>query len=682
MNGNFVTMMSRFWFVLLWLLLSTKSHSIPIFKIEFLLGTTNFSSTLGLYDPPEERFLRITNQSHVNMTGILYRISNEFVIDEANTTCGYSLAPNSSCTLALFFTPNQLGRFVSQLNVCGVYGAWCSNFPTVFDITVAQHTIVSTDCSTIENRPFSALNCQGSYAYANNFKTFIEKVLHTQAGINSQFNYFQHLPSQNETTTPCSEARQDGVNLDPNIAGGGGPLCSLMSFATSNAEVTNNPALSKLFPPYLNFLLATAYPIIPNTVPLSELNPLRNQFNTSTMDASVRDLGYLGHLNFLGSYYLEQLQKTYTNCGTTEICPAIYYLPYTLTSNQSSLESWPPNINYWGSSGGGGSGAGYQIQAFMPGSNTHYTLFSGGGGGGGGNTTPEGASMIDLINTGSGGGGGSQFSDCYVTGSDHLNGLGLGAGTGSGFGIAQNSNVTFPIAPSVDYTYYPPISHSNWNDGTVLTEYVANLTYLFQTLIPRLYNEGYTITLTGGGGGGAGLEFLNTQGQEFQPHPVSIGYGFRFCYVFNKNNTYEQSDCLSSSSVSTDLSTAGIDLDTLIYQNVGNFYHEGIEMAILPQNCNGYNNFQCTCAFQHAYVICQLDKLLLANHYSTADIPNWLIHPHCNDSQELLSTTAEIIDHYQLGSNTNIASCQTSVENYFQSKSSTNCAVPWGTING
>ena len=50
-----------------------------------------------------------------------------------------------------------------------------------------------------------------------------------------------------------------------------------------------------------------------------------------------------------------------------------------------------------------------------------------------------------------------------------------------------------------------------------------------------------------GGGGGTGMEFLMNNGQEYQPHPVSIGYGFNFCYLFNKANAYSSTDCISSS---------------------------------------------------------------------------------------------------------------------------------------
>ena len=281
-----------------------------------------------------------------------------------------------------------------------------------------------------------------------------------------------------------------------------------------------------------------------------------------------------------------------------------------------------------------------------------------------------------MINVGSGGGGGSQFSDCYTVGSDNLNGLGLGAGTGSGVSTREGTNVTATDPSVVDYSFYPPISHPTWNNNMVLNQYTDNLTYLFGTLIPQLYNDGYTITISGGGGGGAGLEFLNPQGQEYQPHPVSIAYGFNFCYAFNKNNKYVSTDCISSSATTTSTGSTGTDLDTLIYQNVGNFYNQGMTLAILPQNCNGYTNFTCTCTFQHAYVICQLNNLLLANHYTTADIPTWLINPHCNDNKLTLESEGQVIDHYNLSANNVAASCSTAVENFFQSKTQTSCSVP------
>jgi hypothetical protein len=652
----------------------------PIFNIEFLLGATNFSPNLGLYDPPEERLIRITNQGNVDMSGMLYQFAGTFAIDRANTTCGDTLARNSSCILAIYFTPNATGHFSTPLTVCGAGGVWCSKFSSNFDIKVTNNTIVSTKCDSIQSRPFSALDCQSSYTFANNFKSFIAGVLSPQQPIVSQFYYFQHMPSADETTTNCLDSKQVGVSLDPNITGGGRPLCSLMGLATSNASETDTAAESKLFPPYLYFLLGTSFPL---TIPLNDISALSTDFATTTMAPLVRNLGYQGYVDFLKSYYAEQLNKNYANCGGSEVCPSIYYLPYRLTSDQSSLEVWPPRTAYWGSSGGGGSGAGYQIQAFKPGSATHYTLFSGGGGGGGGNTSPEPivhSDLVDMINTGSGGGGGSQFSNCYYNVTNtNLNGLGLGAGTGFGLSARESADVTYASAPAVDYSYYPPVLYPSWDNATVLTKYTDNLQYLFGILIPNLYNQGYTIAVVGGGGGGTGMEFLMQNGQEYQPHPVSIGYGFNFCYLFNKSNAYSSTDCISSSLTSNSLGATSTDLDTLIYQNLGNFYNKGMDLAVLPANCNGYTNFTCTCKYQSAYVICQLSNLLLANHYTSADIPSWLINPHCNASQQDISAAADLIDTYKQGVGDVLANCKTAVDSFFQANGQTSCQVPWAS---
>lgn len=665
---------------ILFFLIPTVCIGMPVFKIEFMVGGSNFPNNVGLYDPPVERLIQITNQSSVDMEQMLYLPTEDFLIDYENTNCGSTLqgTTNTSCQLAVYFTPSQLGHYIGGLKVCGANGLYCSNLPDLFDINVTQNTIVSSNCNEIAQRPFASMDCQGASVYANNFKSLIQQILNPTAITKSQFSYFQHIPSVNETTIPCLQAHQSGEDLNPLILGGGVPLCSLMGFSTTNANVADDATISMIYPPYLNFLLATSYPITPSTTPLSEINQLKTAFNTTAMDPSVRDLGYVGQNNFLSAYYLEQLNKNYVDCGTTETCPSIYYLPYQLTSGQSSLAHWPPDMAYYGISGGGGSGAGYQIQAFKPGSSTHYTLFSGGGGGGGGNTTPEGISpLVNMINVGSGGGGGSQFSDCYIVGSENLNGLGLGAGTGSGVSTREGTNVTYAAPPAVDYSYYPPVSHPGWNNTMVMNNYANNLTYLFHTLIPQLYNEGYTITVSGGGGGGTGLEFLNPQGQEYVPHPVSVGYGFNFCYAFNKNNQYVSTDCISSSGTTTTTGETSTDLDTLIYQNVGNFYNQGMTLAILPQNCNGYTNFTCTCTFQHAYVICQLNNLLLANHYTTSDIPTWLINPHCNDNKTELESIGQIIDQYNLSTNNLAENCAKSVESFFQSKTQTSCKVPW-----
>ncbi len=642
----------------------------PLFNIQLALGETAFPSSIGWYDPPITRFMTITNLTGSTMP-VTYTLPNQYRVDTARSTCGSTLNQGAKCQLAVVFNPNKQGHFAGKLQVCGQNGLWCSVDPAGFDMTVTNNDIISTQCNSIKSRPFAALDCAGSYVYAQNFYSFLARVLHvTEPGVNQHFHYFQHTPSANETITPCLQAHQNGVNLDPAIQGGGGPLCALMGYSTSNSAP--DPAISKLFPPYLTLLLGTAYPIQPNTLVLAKLPELLHTFSQPVMDSSVQQLGYNGYVDFLNSYYLQQSSTPYANCGTSAVCPSLYYLPYA--SDEAMLQTWPPSgIRYWGMSGGGGSGAGYQIEAFKPGSATHYTLFSGGGGGGGGNTTPEGLSTppISLINTGSGGGGGSQFANCFVTGAGNLNGLGLGAGTGSGLSAIEGQDIVYQAPPATDYSFYPPNTHPLWNHDTTLTAYGDNLIYLFNTLIPRLYNDGYTIAMTGGGGGGSGLEFLNSIGVEYQPQPVSIGYGFNFCYVFNKAHQYTSTDCISSPNAGSASATL---LESLIYKNIGAFFNQGMGLAI--ETCpGGYSNYKCTCSFQHAYVICELTNLLVANGFTSTDIPTWLINPHCNDTSVMLASHATLMD--QLPQHITPTNCAIAIQNFYQVKTSNACVPPW-----
>ena len=657
------------YFILLSIIPTLIHAGAPLFKIQLALGETAFPNNIGWYDPPITRFVSVTNQSGVAMP-LTYLIAPPYQVDKTQSTCGTSLNQGASCQLAVVFNPSIRGKFSGKVKVCGNNGLWCSVDPIGFNITVTNNDIVSTQCSTIKSRPFAALDCEGSYTYAQNLYTFISKVLDvSEPSTNQHFNYFQHTPSTNETTTPCLQARQTGVNLDPAIQGGGAPLCDLMGYATSNSS--NEPTTSKQYPPYLTTLLGTAYPIESHTVPLARIPELLATFGQTAMDPTIQHLGYNGYVDFLTQYYLQQSSKHYAECGTSATCPSLYYLPYT--SEESLLETWPPQgINYWGMSGGGGSGAGYQIEAFKPGSATHYTLFSGGGGGGGGNTTPKGLNTpnLYLINTGSGGGGGSQFANCYITQNGDFNGLGLGAGTGSGLSALEGHNITYQAPPATDYSYYPPTSHPAWSHAEILASYGDNLTYLFHTLIPQLYNEGYTIAMTGGGGGGAGLEFLNSLGVEFQPQPVSIGYGFNFCYVFNKAQQHTATDCISTPNAG---SPKALTLQNLIYKNIGAFFNEGMNLAV--SSCTGgYSNYQCTCTFQHAYVICKLNDILSANGFSSADIPSWLSIPHCSDNVDSLLTHASLMDQLPIHSAPN--QCTTTIQNFYTTTASL-CVPPW-----
>jgi hypothetical protein len=672
-----ITRFKFFWMVLFSIMFQTVTHAAePIFKIQLSQSSTGFPSTLGLYDPPVEHTFTVTNQSTVDMPAMLHFLPPHLTKNAIKSTCGSILNRKGTCQLVTTFVPNRLGHFQGQIKVCGGNGSWCSVYPHALNVTVTNQAIVSTNCSQIKSRPYSDLTCEGSQQFASNFKDFIAQVLQTQP-THQSFRYFQHTPSQDETTVPCLEARQLNVGLDPSIQGGGTPLCQLAGYAMSNADPNGGqptPGLSKQFPPYLTRLIGTSFPITSSTTPLDNLNALLQDFNTSAMNDVVRNVGYTGYVDFLTSVYQQQLSKDYGACGISITCPSIFYLPYQLNSGQAQLEQWPPAMAYWGSSGGGGGGAGYEIRAFRPGSSTHYTLFSGGGGGGTGSTTPEGvvSGITSLINTGSGGGGGNQFADCYLNAGDNLNGLGLGAGTGAGLSTPEGLDVLFQIAPAVDFSFLKPASHLSWDNQTVLTNYGDNLTRLFNTLIPELYFAGYTIAVTGGGGGGGGVEFLNASGSEFSPHPVSIGSGFNFCYLFNQEGNIHKHDCISSPTANT----ARLSLNDVIYQNMGTLFDEGMRLAILPANCGGYTNYLCTCTFQHTYVITQLSIILKQYGFSNKDIPIWLINPHCGDSEAALLLRAGRMDKSQQSS-TNPSHYRRSLRAFYQANNQATCVPPW-----
>lgn len=643
--------------------------AMPLFKIEHTLGSPEFPSTVGWFSSPVTSFLTITNQSGATMP-VTYSIPLPYQVDMTRSTCSATLSQGASCVIAVVFNPSRLGVSSGKLQVSAHGGLWRSVDPIGLNTTVVNNDIISTECSAIKSRPFAALDCASSYTYAQNFNSFMSKLLDIQIPNNNlRFSYFQQTPSPNETIIPCLQAKQTGVSLDPLIQGGGTSLCDLMGYATSNSS--SNDATSKQYPPYLNSLLGTAYPIEQNTIPLAKTDELLATFGQPAMEPTIQNLGYKGYINFLTSYLLEQESKHYSTCGIAESCPSIYYLPYQ--STETNLIAWPPQTDYYGMSGGGGSGCGFQIQAFKPGSTTHYTLFSAGGGGGAGNTTPEGSSpSIFLLNTGSGGGGGSQFSTCYVSPTQgNLNGLGLGSGLGSGLSAEENHLIIYQAPPPADYSYYAPSTHPTWSNSEILAAYGSNLTELFHTLIPDLYNQGYTIALTGGCGGGTGLEFLNPNGSEYQPQPVSIGYGSNFCSVFNKAQNYSPTDCISTANVSD---AKALFLERLIYKNLGPFFNEGMNLAV--KACpGGYNDFQCTCTFQNAYVICKLSELLLINHFTSADIPTWLVNPHCTNTQDTLIQAGSLIDQRALSSTP--ANCAKAIENFYMAKKSTACVPPW-----
>jgi len=130
-------------------------------------------------------------------------------------------------------------------------------------------------------------------------------------------------------------------------------------------------------------------------------------------------------------------------------------------------------------------------------------------------------------------------------------------------------------------------------------------------------------------------------------------------------------DCISTANASP---STGVLLNNLIYNNIGVFFNQGMALAV--STCaGGYSNAMCTCSFQHAYVICELTDLLVANGFTSADIPTWLINPHCNETSDELITHGNFME--QLPQHTTPSHCATSIQNFFNVKENTACQPPW-----
>jgi hypothetical protein len=71
-----------------------------------------------------------------------------------------------------------------------------------------------------------------------------------------------------------------------------------------------------------------------------------------------------------------------------------------------------------------------------------------------------------------------------------------------------------------------------------------------------------------------------------------------------------------------------------------------------------------------------LENVLTANGFTSADIPTWLINPHCNDNSSELVAKANAIDSFLLTNTSATASCAKALQNFYSAKS-TVCTPPW-----
>eukprot|EP00659_Diplonema_papillatum_P010110 gene10110-15543_t len=161
----------------------------------------------------------------------------------------------------------------------------------------------------------------------------------------------------------------------------------------------------------------------------------------------------------------------------------------------------PADERFYGVSGGGGSGTGFEVFCVDPATGVETTLVTGGGGGGGGVNSPEDGLPLGA---GGGGGGGAQ--------------VGAGGAPRVGAGIGSGEDGFVDVLDDVNATAFAA------SMGAVAARMRA------------CRATGHEVVLRGGGGGGCGFEAYTSYNlsdptanqPEAYPNAVSVGFGFQF----------------------------------------------------------------------------------------------------------------------------------------------------------
>lgn len=356
------------------------------------------------------------------------------------------------------------------------------------------------------------------------------------------FTFYNHLPNPlDQTALLCSNAFMNTTDKPYGAQGGGQPLCNLINYVQSVGE------------PYKQ----------------------TNQFFTSLLQYSTvsklpsKNSAFENTVNSLGAQAANEFTEAdnYTNQ---------YYIPVVPYHTDKLTQS-----NYYGMSGGGGSGAGFELkikykqqclhnsnrtQLNNLGLNTSnctkddnslnncvITVYSGGFGGGGGMTSPD--SNNQKLYIGAGGGGGAQFNINQNQSSS------IGAGMG-----AQNAQPQYSISNQAVYLKY--LNSETFQDN-----------YLFPGCVKYFIVEG-------GGGMGAGFELLPKSNTLSETPIYSSGAGFQFTHIIKPLTSIEAEE----------LPLAQINRSvTNFYQSSGTYWKLASQPKItfkLKQVCKGGWN-QC-----------------------------------------------------------------------------------------
>jgi hypothetical protein len=157
---------------------------------------------------------------------------------------------------------------------------------------------------------------------------------------------------------------------------------------------------------------------------------------------------------------------------------------------------------------------------------------------------------------------------------------------------------------------------------------------------------------------GAGAEYLQENGQEFEPHALSTQAGFQFSYEFVRGRSNEEN---APGQVLDSQNTEQEDL----YAFIGDAYREATTQAY--NDCGrDYSNYTCMCPRTHAAMIC-----LVSDHIGDpAKIPSWLQQRHCADDVDTSGQPGNGFSGYQqfLLENAPDPICSTVLQTYFTSQ--------------
>ncbi|MDF1797025.1 MAG: hypothetical protein P1U63_10860 [Coxiellaceae bacterium] len=373
-----------------------------------------------------------------------------------------------------------------------------------------------SDCSELKNPELHSNICNGAQSFADNInKKVAQKILHHQFTTSgSKFTFYEHIPDEphytGQTPNPCMQAFKlpygSKLNNPTNLKGGGTPLCNMLLFIESAqgeipitiAETANGSNIHKQPITYFKSLVNS--------------NKVNDQFG-------LQHGVFFTNVKKLGASAVSVYKKSFS---TDELATKTNVVYYPDPNYQYNLKNAPKTVQkkYYGISGGGGSGAGFEIFAIyknkscIPKGATaekknelKVAIFTGGFGGGGGITSPE--ENIKL-SAGAGGGGGMQF----------YSGLGLGAGTNHS-------------AKTVQYSYNAGenLQSISKDNESILSHYLHHLERnIMQSNLNLTKACVDYITVEGGGGMGSGFELLDKTGEEYPLHAYSSEGGFQFKY--------------------------------------------------------------------------------------------------------------------------------------------------------